>query len=201
MAWSRLKWASVALTGFLLALASSLTAGCATEREPINRVQPNALEKSFFVGEDLRDSSDDPEFYGAATIIDVPYGARHGLFSGLTGGLTRIKWEISEDVLLARRTYEHIEDVDGRGARTTNDGIVVAAFAIDKHFDIKRHHLQSLIMNIEGITYTAQAASREYHIDKQAPQWPGFEDIWIPVRDGLELSGRIGYAYDWSLNE
>ena len=27
-----------------------LMAGCAEERDPINRVQPNALPKSFFVG-------------------------------------------------------------------------------------------------------------------------------------------------------
>ena len=33
---------------------------CATERAPINRVQPEALEKSFFVGASLNDSSDDP---------------------------------------------------------------------------------------------------------------------------------------------
>jgi hypothetical protein len=122
----------------MAAVAAVASWGCATERPPINRVQPNALEKSFFVGEDLQDPSDDPEFYTAATVIDMPYGSQHGLFSGLTGGLARIKWEISEDVLLARRTYEHIEDVDGRGARTTNDGLVVAAFAIDSHFDIKR---------------------------------------------------------------
>jgi len=114
--------------------------GCATEREPVNRVQPNALEKSFFVGEDLQSSEDDPEFYTASTVIDVPYGARHGLFSGLAGGLTRVKWEISEDALIARKTYEHINDTDGRGARTSNNGIVVAAFPIESHFDIRRDY-------------------------------------------------------------
>ncbi len=115
-------------------------AGCATEREPINQVQPNALEKSFFVGEDLQGSEDDPEFYSASTVIDVPYGARHGLFSGLAGGLARVKWEISEDALIARKTYEHINDTDGRGARTSNNGIVVAAFPIESHFDIRRDY-------------------------------------------------------------
>jgi hypothetical protein len=114
--------------------------GCAEEREPINKVQANALKKSFFVGEDLGNTQDDPEFYSAATVIDVPYGVNHGLFSGLAGGLKRIKWEISETTLLGRMSHETIQDVDGRGARTTNDGQVIAAFNIEKHFDIRRSY-------------------------------------------------------------
>ena len=62
-----------------LALALSLAAvganGCAEEREPINRVQPNALAKSFFIGEDFVDTGDDPAFYARAVITDVGYGA------------------------------------------------------------------------------------------------------------------------------
>ena len=45
-------------------------AGCAEERAPINRVQPNALAKSFFVG-DLADPGDDPEFYMRTTVVDA----------------------------------------------------------------------------------------------------------------------------------
>ena len=45
-----------------LGIASSLYAGCAQERDPINRVQANAMAKRFFVGPQLRDPSDDPEF-------------------------------------------------------------------------------------------------------------------------------------------
>ena len=49
--------------------------GCAKERGPINRVQANALDKSFFVGPDLQDPRDDPEFYKRGTVVDVVYGA------------------------------------------------------------------------------------------------------------------------------
>jgi hypothetical protein len=122
----------------LLCAFATLALGCAEEREPISRVQPNALEKAFFVGQKLQDPSDDPEFYAAATVIDVPYGVDHGLFSGSAGGLKRLKWEISERKLLARATYETIEGVDGRGSATTNDGQVIAAFHIESHFDIRR---------------------------------------------------------------
>jgi hypothetical protein len=123
-------WLSIALPLVL--------GGCAEERAPINRVQSNALEKSFFVGKSLSSTSDDPEFYSAATVIDVPYGVDHGLFSGMAGGLKRLKWEIAEDRLLARATYETYDGADGRGSRRTNDGQVIAAFPIVSHFDIRR---------------------------------------------------------------
>jgi len=121
-----------------LALCAATLLGCAEERAPINRVQPNALDKSFFVGRDLASTTDDPEFYAAATVIDTPYGVDHGLFSGMAGGLKRLKWEILEDQLVARATYETYDGIDGRGARRTNSGQVIAAFPITSHFDIKR---------------------------------------------------------------
>ena len=50
---------------FVIAMLAALgvIAGCAEERDPINRVQPNALPKSFFVGEDFLNTDDDPEFW------------------------------------------------------------------------------------------------------------------------------------------
>jgi hypothetical protein len=123
-----------------LVVAAFVAGGCAEERAPINRVQANALDKSFFVGKNLVSPEDDPEFYAAATVIDVPYGVNHGLFSGQAGGLKRLKWEITEDKLIARATYETYDGVDGRGSKRTNNGEVIAAFPITAHFDIKRSY-------------------------------------------------------------
>ena len=94
-----------------------LAAGCAEERSPINRVQPNALQKSFFVGADLQDISDDPEFFKRDTVVDVGYGAaQDGLFtSTYAQPVSRIRWEITEGILNARLSYERIEDSDGKG--------------------------------------------------------------------------------------
>lgn len=129
------KWLKMGVLGALVAVAGA----CAEEREPINKVQANALEKSFFVGADLKTPTDDPEFYTAATITDVPLGAdQAGVFPGLVGGLRRVKWEILEDVLNARLTYEEIDGSDGHGSKTTNDGRVIGSWRIESHFDIKR---------------------------------------------------------------
>jgi len=129
------KWLKMGVLGTLVALAG----GCAEEREPINKVQANALEKSFFVGADLTTPADDPEFYTAASIVDVPYLAdQAGVFPGLVGGLRRVKWEILENVLNARLTYEEIDGSDGHGSTKTNDGRVIGSWRIKAHFDIKR---------------------------------------------------------------
>ena len=118
-----------------------MATGCAEERDPINRVQANALSKSFFVGDKLADTSDDPEFWTQATIIDVGYGAsQSGLFtSTYTQAVARIKWQITEDLLLGRLTYERIADSDNKGVGPSDsDGQVVVAYRISKHFDIRR---------------------------------------------------------------
>jgi hypothetical protein len=119
--------------------------GCAAERDPINRVQALALPKSFFVGEKLADPSDDPEFYMRTTLVDVSAGAgSDGLFTSSDAQpTTRIRWEITEKKLYARLTYELIQDTDHKGTRPTPDGQVVAAFEIEKHFDIRRDYNQT----------------------------------------------------------
>jgi hypothetical protein len=125
----------------VLGLAIAPT-GCASERDPVNRVQSAALAKSFFVGEKLADPVDDPEFYMHTTVVDVPAGAdSEGLFTSSDAQPTvRIKWEITEKSLLARLTYERVADTDHKGLRPTPNGQVVAAYDIEKHFDIRREY-------------------------------------------------------------
>ncbi len=122
-----------------LSMAAALSFGCAEERPAIDRVQPYALDKAYFVGEDLVDPADNPEFWTQGTLIDVGYGAsQDGLFtSTYAQPLSRMKWEITEDFLIGRLSYERIEGSDGKGiGDETVDGVIVAVFKIDKHFDI-----------------------------------------------------------------
>jgi hypothetical protein len=133
--------ASAALAASLGTVLALMSVGCAEERDPINQVQANALDKSFFVGADLVSPADDPEFWTQTTIIDVGYGAgQFGLFnSTFTQEVARIKWQITEDLLIARLTYELVDDSDGKGVGpASTDGQVVAAYAIQSHFDIRR---------------------------------------------------------------
>ncbi|HEY1957620.1 MAG TPA: hypothetical protein VGH28_18500, partial [Polyangiaceae bacterium] len=151
------KWKRrLGLAGLVGAIAWT-SVGCAQERPANNQVQPNALSKHFFVGADLSDPGDDPQFYMRNTVIDVPYGAdQEGLFTAsYAQPLSRIRWEIDENVLIARLTYDRIQNTgpestaamtngqfppDGTGATATTQGQVVAMFNIQSHFDIRRSY-------------------------------------------------------------
>ena len=126
------------LGAWLGLIAGVALLGCAQEREPINRVQANVLDKSFFVGEDLAGPEDDPEFYWRAYVVDA--SASQSLVGvGSWAGVDRIRWEISEDLLVARKAYQIINGQDNKALpQRTPDGTVVAAYRIESHFDIRR---------------------------------------------------------------
>jgi len=107
------------------------------EREPIDHVQPGALSKSFFVGSDLTDPSDDPEFYFRNYVVDG--SASQSLIGiGTWSGVDRIRWEIDENLLIARKAYQLADGEDDKALPSkTPDGTVVAAFAITSQFDIQ----------------------------------------------------------------
>jgi hypothetical protein len=125
---------------FLVFFAALAAAACAEQRAPIVRVQPDGVNKTLFVGA-LDDPTDDPEFFMRTTLVDAPMGAADGLFVSTDAQPTvRVKFEITEKLLVARLTYELIQDSDHRGARRTNDGQPVAAYAIAKHFDVRHDY-------------------------------------------------------------
>lgn len=127
------------LSSPLLALAIlALVPGCAQERKPINRVQADALDKTFFVGK-LDDPTDDPEFYWRNFVIDGSE-AQELIGIGSWSAVDRIRWEITENTLFARRAYSQSGGDDKGAPGRIADGTVVAAYAIEDHFDIRRDY-------------------------------------------------------------
>jgi hypothetical protein len=136
-------------------VGGSAAMGCAGERDPINRVQPGAYDKSFFLGDDLQDFKDDPEFRTKSYQIDSPANTSgFGSTIGLSGAVDRIRWDISGDgtLLFARRSYQEspgadnkalpkVKDKDGRDVwQGPANGSIIAAFKIESHFDIRRDY-------------------------------------------------------------
>jgi predicted alpha/beta-fold hydrolase len=80
---------------------------------------------------------------------------------------------------------------------TGPDGRPTDVFA---YFDRPEWTLNSLFKNWNGMVHTGQACSRAEAIDNPAPPWPGFETLWIPVADGVQLDARIGLAKDQTGN-
>ena len=109
--------------GLAVLAATLAAAGCGPAIE-INRVSPNVVEKSIFTG----------EWYYRSTVIDKQYHTA-GTFIGMEGGMERLRWEVTENALVAYRSYEKIP---GSDPSNPGDNNVIAAFPIAKHFDIRR---------------------------------------------------------------
>jgi hypothetical protein len=124
----------------LLLLVSTASSGCAEERDPINRVQANALDKAFFVGADLQGPEDDPEFLFRNYVVDGT--ASQSLVTVGTGSeVDRIRWEITEELLIGRKAYQLKRGADDKGLPEQDpDGTIVAAYRIASHFDIRREY-------------------------------------------------------------
>ncbi len=134
----------------VLAVVAGLAAGCAQQVGDIDRTSPYALSKADFT---------DGEWYIRQTFVEVPPASFAG-FVGLTSSMEKIRWEITEDYLIAYRSYEN--NPGSRGEIITNaDGTIeyvegeeegfsdefkesaIAAYPISSHFDIQRGYSSS----------------------------------------------------------
>jgi hypothetical protein len=123
---------SLTLAALVVAtMGMGLVPGCGDPQPAVNRVQPMALEKAIFAG----------EWYMQQTVIDTPYSVGF-TFVGEQGGLERIRWEIQEDYLVARRSYQHIAGSEPQGIGGAGDqtGAAIAMYRISSHFDIRRQY-------------------------------------------------------------
>ena len=122
-----MKRLSIVLLGLL---SAAVVTGCNEAQPPVDRVQPNVLQKSTFEG----------EWYFLQTVIDTPYSASY-TFVGEQGPNEKIVWEIQEDFLIARRAYEHIDGSEIEGiAGSTEHGAAIAMYEVESHFDIRRQY-------------------------------------------------------------
>ncbi len=119
------RWLVVAAVAMLMA---ALT-GCGNDQETVNRVQPNALAKSALTG----------EWYMRATVIDTAVDAP--VFVGNQLGFERIVWDIQENFLIAKRDHTLVRGIEDESVTESNDKTgIVAVYAIESHFDIRREY-------------------------------------------------------------
>lgn len=112
---------------FGLILLAVIFASCTpTPVRDLNRVGSNYVEKELFEG----------EWYHQGTVVDKNFN-QAGVFIGAQSDLDRVRFEITENLLIAYRSYARVP-----GAESVNPGrqTWVAAFKIEKHFDIKRRY-------------------------------------------------------------
>ncbi|MEM6734374.1 MAG: hypothetical protein AAF658_22610, partial [Myxococcota bacterium] len=103
-------------------------AGCTGEFVDIDRTSPNKIQKALFDG----------EWYFNSTVVETEFN-QGILFEGLMSGADRIRWDVREDLLIARRSYELFENAEeGSSESLEFQGTVVAMFPVESHFDVFR---------------------------------------------------------------
>lgn len=112
-------------------LAAGLVAGCAQENAPRSFVQPNVIKKSDLLG----------TWYYLQTVTDAPPSSSI-MFVGQSSELMKIKFDIEENFLYARRSYEQIADSEDAYKEDPSkyEGQPVAAWPIKSQFDIIRDY-------------------------------------------------------------
>ena len=170
----------------LLLTIVGFVAGCGKEQAPVDRVGTNAVAKSFF-----QDSS----WYFGRTVIDVDYeGGQLGTFPGDAAldfqgsdlaSMPRIRWVIEENSLLAFRDYELVEGANpGMPEPGSLLGQPIAAFEIEKHFDIRR-------------AYTDSTGEELNIIEENDTDRPWYERDYMRVNWGANLlPGYYGQTSD-----
>jgi hypothetical protein len=137
--------------------------GCAQQVGDIDRTQPNKLRKEIFNQED--------EWYMRSTVVEANATSQTS-FAGLQGEMFRVRWEITEDSLVAYKSHEDVIGLDTNQYDAEKDGPFlgrpVAAFGIQGHFDVQR-------------SYNAATGEQSNVISENSSDRPWYEREWLRV--------------------
>lgn len=112
-------------------LASTLALGCAQENAPRSFVQPNVIKKSDLQG----------TWYYLQTVTDAPPTSAI-MFTGQSSELMKIRFDVQEGFLYARRAYEQVAGSEDAYKQDPAKyaGMPMAAWPIKSQFDIIRDY-------------------------------------------------------------
>ena len=168
--------------------------GCAQDVGDIDRTQPDKVEKSIF--------ESDREWYYRQTVIDTTpqgrsstgvdssggfeRGTQKPVWTGMSGAVKRIVWDIEKDVLYARTTVAPVEGLTDEieDESEASEKGVVAAFPIESHFDVQRK-------------YNAQTGEPTNVIVENRSDRPWYEREYMRVdwsRNLVSTTGTFGFG-------
>ena len=118
-----------------VAVVASTWVGCAQQIGDIDRTSPNKLEKDALDG----------EWYMIQTVVNTN-GSAFSTSAGDMSDLQRIEFEITENLLLVRRSRVDVVGIEDAAPGVTDEfhnpdeGSVIAAYPIHGHFDVQRSY-------------------------------------------------------------
>ncbi len=129
---------TLAIAAGLLALASGGCGPSVDTGDSHTTVPPDLIDKSFFLGSDLGSTKDDPEFWWQPTVLDPggPAGVATLFTSGDAPQAHRIRWDVTEGLLLARTKRGPLGATGDPASACGAEDVIVAAFAISAHVDV-----------------------------------------------------------------
>jgi predicted alpha/beta-fold hydrolase len=84
--------------------------------------------------------------------------------------------------------------IDGRTPLLTDDLTSPdGSVSVGRHFGIDETRNHTLLANYSGLKDSAVVSGSRFVLEAP-PAWPGFEDIEVPIRDGVTLAGRYSLA-------
>ncbi len=145
---------------WLLCVSALLLAACSTQPKPVNRVQPNLVDKKIFEGEWWYSSTAIDTKYDEAFVFNsagamAPYDGSMSTDYGLDynrGGtgvigepsysfpIARIRWVIDESYLFAFRSYELVAGGNQGTSAPDYLGQPLAVFKIEDHVNVRREY-------------------------------------------------------------
>lgn len=124
-----------------LVLSALLLPACAEEQPARNTIQHGVIAKEDLLGTDGKAT-----WYYLQTVVDVPYATGFTFTGEQSYRLEKVRFDVQEKVLYARRAYEWVVGADGSSSPEQGSdpkkaiGAPIAAFAVEKHFDIIRDY-------------------------------------------------------------
>lgn len=173
----------------LAAVSLSALTGCFDERSYAMR-QRDYVRAPTLPMPMLETAADAPNMFDAAG-PDAPYQGTNGVSYPAAHGRTTREWVWRAHAELARLLPRGDTPALLTDDLYDDDGKPVDVLA---HFGRNPDHLNSIFRNYFGLVHTARASGAEEAIETPAPPWPDFEDVWIPIHEGLSLSGRLALA-------
>ena len=144
------------LTVIVLAL---MLAFCATEPEPLDRTQPEAVNKAMFSG----------EWIYKATVTDTDWDNKFTFIgeetSSYEGDAFKVRWEITMDYLNAYKIPQRYMTPDGRLVENqVGSKNLILSFRIKKHYDIRYRYNSTTRedLNVIEENYDRPWNEREY---------------------------------------
>lgn len=132
---------------------------CATEPEPLDRTQPEAVNKAIFNG----------EWIYKATVTDTDWDNKFTFIgeetSSYMGDAFKLRWEITMDYLNAYKVAQRYMTLDGRLVENdAGDKSLVLSFRIKKHYDIRYRYNSTTRedLNVIEENYDRPWNEREY---------------------------------------